>query len=139
MVSTLNSSENNHVTYRTLNELVTALSEVESTLYSDIIHSMKIPSSVFEYCCSWSNKSYTRNCFVEKLTATLQCSIPVSSHDFDCLQAVARTHSPIVPISPEYSATDINSYGGTRPVSGPSHLMRASTPLIFPVSVFIFG
>ncbi len=65
MVSTLNSSENNHVTYQTLNELVTALSEVESTLYSDIIHSMKIPSSAFEYCCSWSNKSYTRNCIIE--------------------------------------------------------------------------
>ena len=65
MVTILNSNENNQVTYQSLNELVTALSEEEKTMYHDIIHSMKIPSSAFEYCCSWSNKSYTRNCIVE--------------------------------------------------------------------------
>jgi cysteine dioxygenase len=44
---------------------VTALSTEESTKYNDIIRSMNLPSSVFEHYCSWSDKSYTRNCIVE--------------------------------------------------------------------------
>lgn len=48
-----------------VNELVTALSEGERATFTDIIHSINLPSSAFEPFCSWSNKSYTRNCIVE--------------------------------------------------------------------------
>ncbi len=61
----MNSNEQNPITLQSLDDLVSALSEEERTTYSSIIRSMKIPSSAFEYCCSWSNKSYTRNCIVE--------------------------------------------------------------------------
>ena len=61
----MNSNEQNQITLQSLDDLVSALSEEERTTYNSIIRSMKIPSSAFEYCCSWSNKSYTRNCIVE--------------------------------------------------------------------------
>ena len=61
----MNSNEQNHVTSQSLNELVTALDDEERTQYNDIIRSMKLPSSVFENLCSWSNESYTRNCIIE--------------------------------------------------------------------------
>jgi cysteine dioxygenase len=65
MVPILNSCQNTPVIHQSLNELVAALSEEERTTYNDIIHSIKIPRSAFEYCSSWSSKCYTRNCIVE--------------------------------------------------------------------------
>lgn len=65
MGTILNSTENNHTTYESLNELVTALCEEERTLFHDIIHSAEIPRSAFDYCHSWSSESYTRNCIFE--------------------------------------------------------------------------
>ena len=61
----MNSSETHHETYRSLDELITDLSEEDSINYSDIIHSMNLPKSAFEPFCSWSTESYTRNCIVE--------------------------------------------------------------------------
>lgn len=65
MVTILNTNENNQETYESLNEVVTALSELQKAMYHDIIRSIKIPISFFENFCSWSNESYTRNCIVE--------------------------------------------------------------------------
>lgn len=61
----MNSSEQNQIILHSLDDLVSALSEEARTTYNSIIRSIKIPPSAFEYCCSWSNKSYTRNCIVE--------------------------------------------------------------------------
>ena len=61
----MNSNEQNQITLQSLEDLVSALSEEERTTYNSIIRSINIPTSAFEYCCSWSNKSFTRNCIVE--------------------------------------------------------------------------
>lgn len=86
-VTIINAIENNHITYRSLDELVTALSEEEREMYHDIMHSIKIPSSAFEHCCSWSSESYTRNCIVEneKFELILLCweegqNTPIHDH-----------------------------------------------------------
>lgn len=58
-----------------LNELITVLKEEERTTYDKIFRSMKIPRSTFEAYCSWSNRSYTRNCIFdnEKFELILLC------------------------------------------------------------------
>ena len=62
----LNSIEKESPTsIKSLNELVSALSEEERTQYDDIIRTMKLPSSVYKNICTWSNESYTRNCIFE--------------------------------------------------------------------------
>ncbi|MFT4736398.1 MAG: cysteine dioxygenase [Cyclobacteriaceae bacterium] len=50
---------------QSVQELVTALSEEDSTKYTEIIKKIDLPSSAFEPFCSWSGESYTRNCIVE--------------------------------------------------------------------------
>ena len=61
----MNFNEKTHITYQSLNELVSALTEEEKTDYNGIIRSTNLPSSIFEDYCSWSLESYTRNCIVE--------------------------------------------------------------------------
>ncbi|MFT4680165.1 MAG: cysteine dioxygenase [Flavobacteriales bacterium] len=61
----LNSSEQNHKTYQSLDELVTALSEEDRASFGGIVRSMNLPISDFEPFCSWSGECYTRNCIVE--------------------------------------------------------------------------
>jgi cysteine dioxygenase len=48
-----------------LNLLISALKNEQSTKYHDILHSMEIPKSAFEFFCSWSESTYTRNCIFE--------------------------------------------------------------------------
>ncbi len=61
----MNFNQQNSETIQSLDDLVTALSEGERTKFDDIIRSIKLPTSAFEDYCSWSNKSYTRNCIIE--------------------------------------------------------------------------
>lgn len=61
----MSSKENNPLTSETLNELVTSLSEEDSTKYADLLLSAKLSSDDFESCCSWSSESYTRNCVID--------------------------------------------------------------------------
>lgn len=61
----MSSKEKNPLASETLSELVTTLSEEDSTKYSEILHSAELTSTAFEGCCSWSNDSYTRNCVIE--------------------------------------------------------------------------
>ena len=61
----MNSNEQNHETIKSVNELVSALSEGERVTYSNIIRALNIQSKDFECFASWSNKSYTRNCIVD--------------------------------------------------------------------------
>ncbi len=61
----MSSKEQNPQALQTLDELVTALSEEDSTNYSDILRLAQLPSTAFESCCSWSSESYTRNCVIE--------------------------------------------------------------------------
>ena len=56
---------NNHKKFHSLNELISALKNEQSTKYHDILHSMEIPKSAFEVFCSWSESTYTRNCIFE--------------------------------------------------------------------------
>jgi len=51
--------------FHSLNELISALKNEQSTKYHDILHSMEIPKSAFEIFCSWSESTYTRNCIFE--------------------------------------------------------------------------
>ena len=51
--------------FHSLNELISALKNEQSTKYHDILHSMEIPKSAFEVFCSWSESTYTRNCIFE--------------------------------------------------------------------------
>lgn len=61
----MNSNEKNPISFQSLEELVTTLSEEERSKYTDIIRLMKLPNGTFENHCSWSDKSYTRNCIAE--------------------------------------------------------------------------
>ena len=56
---------NKHKKFHSLNELISALKNEQSTKYHDILHSMEIPKSAFEIFCSWSESTYTRNCIFE--------------------------------------------------------------------------
>lgn len=78
MVPNLNPSQHKNIQYKSLQELVTALSEEKRSSFHDIIHSTKIPPSAFEHCYSWSPESYTRNCIVEneKFELILLCWEP---------------------------------------------------------------
>lgn len=71
----MNSIENNPIECSSLNQLVTDLSEGDRATFDDIIRSMKVPVSTFRNYCSWSSKSYTRNCIVntEKFELILLC------------------------------------------------------------------
>ncbi|MFT5823543.1 MAG: cysteine dioxygenase [Crocinitomix sp.] len=71
MTSTAHTTE----TFQSLDELVSALSEGERTSYDHIFRSTKLPSSFYEGYCSWSDKSYTRNCIIdtEKFELILLC------------------------------------------------------------------
>ena len=59
------SIENNPITCPSLNELVSDLSEGERTTFNKIFRTMEVPISTFEEYCSWSDKSYTRNCIYD--------------------------------------------------------------------------
>ena len=59
------SKEQNHETHQSISELVTSLSEEDSSKYKGIIRSINLPITAFEGFCSWSGESYTRNCIVE--------------------------------------------------------------------------
>lgn len=61
----MSSKEKNPLASETLSELITSLSEEDSTKYSDILRSAQLTSAAFETCSSWSSESYTRNCVVE--------------------------------------------------------------------------
>ena len=56
---------NKHKKFHSLNELISALKNEQSTKYHDILHSMEIPKSAFDVFCSWSESTYTRNCIFE--------------------------------------------------------------------------
>lgn len=60
---------------KSINELITALSEGESTTYNDIVRSANIPLGEFEEFCNWSDECYTRNCIIdnEKYQLILLC------------------------------------------------------------------
>ena len=58
----LNPTEQNHETFESVNELVSALSEGERPKYAEILRSFNLTSSDLECFASWSSKSYTRNC-----------------------------------------------------------------------------
>ena len=74
----MNSTEQPFTTPQSIDDLVTALSEEERTNYSNILQSIKFPTSTFESYCSWSNESYTRNCIInnEKFELILLCWEP---------------------------------------------------------------
>lgn len=61
----MSSKEKNPLTSERLSELVTALSEEDSSKYSDILRSAKLTCDDFEDCSSWSSESYTRNCVID--------------------------------------------------------------------------
>lgn len=61
----LNTTEENHTTIQSIDELVTSLSEGERTEYAKIVQSIKFSSEDFETISSWSSECYTRNCIVE--------------------------------------------------------------------------
>ena len=60
----MNSKKDSTSELKTLNDLITALSEGESTTYNNIIHSIIFQENTFENYASWSNDCYTRNCIV---------------------------------------------------------------------------
>ncbi|NOQ74869.1 MAG: hypothetical protein GQ574_22840 [Crocinitomix sp.] len=74
----MTSTEHTTETFQSLDELVSALSEGERTTYDNIIRSTNLPSSIYENFCSWSDKSYTRNCIIdtEKFELILLCWEP---------------------------------------------------------------
>ena len=49
----------------TMEQLLLRLSSSSTEDYSDILHHLAIPNSVFEQFCSWSAEGYTRNCILE--------------------------------------------------------------------------
>ena len=61
----MNSENNTSTTIKSINDLVTALSEGERTTYNTIFRSANIPISEFDDFCVWSDDSYTRNCVFE--------------------------------------------------------------------------
>ena len=71
----MNSPQENHTSYQSLEGLVNALSNEEKSKYTDIIRSINLPLSAFENCCSWSDKGYTRNCIrdTDKFELILLC------------------------------------------------------------------
>lgn len=71
----MNSNEPSSSTLQSLNDLITALLEGETTTYNRIIHSIKIPLNAYEKYASWSKECYTRNCIVnnEKFELILLC------------------------------------------------------------------
>jgi cysteine dioxygenase len=60
----VNSKKDSTSELKTLNDLITALSEGERTTYNNIIHSIIFQENTFENYASWSNDCYTRNCIV---------------------------------------------------------------------------
>ncbi len=81
------SEEQKSKTLHTLDEFITALSESDQFQYNTIFRSLKLPISVFENYCSWSDKAYTRNCIVEndKFELILLCwsvgqKTPIHNH-----------------------------------------------------------
>ena len=60
----MNSKKDSTSELKTLNDLITALSEGERTTYNNIIHSIIFQENTFENYASWSNDCYTRNCIV---------------------------------------------------------------------------
>ncbi|WP_237275090.1 cysteine dioxygenase [Tenacibaculum ovolyticum] len=71
----MNSNNHTPVIIQTLEELVAALSEGESTTYNHIIHLMELSADIFDDYTSWSKESYTRNCIInnEKFELILLC------------------------------------------------------------------
>jgi cysteine dioxygenase len=71
----LNSNENSSATLSSLDELVSALSEEDSSKYNHIIRSVVFSSDAFENYSSWSDDCYTRNCIIdnEKFELILIC------------------------------------------------------------------
>ncbi|MOA01627.1 hypothetical protein D3C78_1210460 [compost metagenome] len=60
---------------------------------------------------------------------TLICRwMPASCQRRSCWQALRRIHSPSALISPSSSMIGMKRGGGTRPISGCSQRIRASTP-----------
>lgn len=74
-LSILNSNLKNIETYQSLTELVSILSKEEREKYAAIFGSLNLPKRAFTDICSWSCKSYTRNCIVEneKFELVLLC------------------------------------------------------------------
>lgn len=60
----MNSKKDSTSELKTLNDLITALSEGERATYNNIIHSIIFQENTFENYASWSNDCYTRNCIV---------------------------------------------------------------------------
>jgi len=61
----LSSRDDSPLASDTLNELVKALSEEDSTKYADLLRTAELSADDFESCCSWSSESYTRNCVID--------------------------------------------------------------------------
>lgn len=61
----MNYNEHKITSIRSIEELVTILSEIDKLKYTDIIRSLSLEIQAFEPYCSWSSHSYTRNCLVE--------------------------------------------------------------------------
>lgn len=74
-MSHLNIEVKKPFTSQSLNDLIIALLKGEQSTYDDIMRSVKLPISVFRGYCSWSDKSYRRNCIVsnEKFELILLC------------------------------------------------------------------
>ena len=60
----LNSKDHATETPKTIDELITVLSEGERTTYNHTIHSIKFPANTFDKYSSWSDECYTRNCII---------------------------------------------------------------------------
>ncbi len=71
----MNLTESNPATLQSIDDLCSALSEEDKSIYEEIIHSIQMPSLAFEKYCSWSHETYTRNCIVntEKFELILLC------------------------------------------------------------------
>lgn len=63
------------IAIKTLEELVTALSETDKAAYSHIMDLIELSVNLFDSYVSWSKESYTRNCIVnnEKFELILLC------------------------------------------------------------------
>lgn len=84
----MNFNQQNPETLQTLDDLVSTLSEGERTTFNEIIRTVNLPNHVFKNHCSWSDKSYTRNCLFdnEKFELILLCweqgqATPIHDHD----------------------------------------------------------
>ena len=69
----------------------------------------------------------SRNCTPDTLTATRQRQAPASRHRRAWAQASRSTQSPISTIRPLFSASGMNSSGGTKPRVGCDQRSSAST------------